>query len=89
MTKFKKIVAIGTMVMAIGATSVTAFAAQGNPVVGGRGAGNSTAAGIRQQDGTYLNTGVRPGTGRGAGGTGRLLGIGGMGLQDGSCYITN
>ncbi len=38
--------------------------------------------------GSYLTTGTRPGTGRGAGGSGQLLGIGGKGLQDGSCYTT-
>ncbi len=78
MIKLKKLMTVGTVIIAMGATTVTVMAAQGR--------GANTA--IRRQDGTYITTGTRPGTGRGAGGTGKLQGIGGLGLQDGSCYIT-
>ncbi len=94
MTNLKRTVAIGTIIMSVmAATSVTALAAQGNPNISGTGIaarpGYSSSMAIRQQDGTYQKTGVRPGTGRGAGGAGKLLGVGGMGLQDGSCYTSN
>lgn len=102
MTNFKKIFAIGTVMLAISVTSVTAFASQGvrgggrNTSTTGNGGGyNVSINDPNYVPGTryYANTqnpgnvsGTRISTGRGVTGVGRGLGIGGMMLQDGSCY---
>ncbi len=98
MTNLKKAIAIGTTAIVLGATPLTAFAAQVRPIlppvqtppptVRTAPAYNyNNQAGVALRDGSCYTTGVRQGTGRGAGGTGQLLGIGGRGLQDGSCYL--
>ncbi len=88
---FKKVIVMITVVLVIGLVPLTAFAASTPPstqVARGAFANKGTrytATRVRQKDCTYSATGTRQGGG--ACGSGQLKGIGGKGLQDGSCYL--
>lgn len=76
MKNTKKLLVASSLILAMGVTSISAFAAPNRPGVPARdGSGRKAGAGVYDK------------LGKGQGGTGKGLGIGGMRLQDGSCYI--